>query len=112
MKGQMPPVPPGVDFEMEAPHVQLLRKIDEVRMSRIEAEMDRKWPAVAALHRLESDLIVLLTPAVPVPAADVESMTDAEMLTLILAALPTLSKSSADMVRAAIVQAPALRLVK
>lgn len=97
---------------MEAPHVQLLRKIDEVRDSRHEAEEDRKWPAVAALHRLEADLIVLLTPAIPVPVADVESMSDADLLTMILEALPMLSKPSADAVRDAIVKAPPLRLVQ
>ena len=109
---KLPPLPPGTEFQMEAPHVQLLRKIEEVRESRHEAEADRKWPAVAALHRLESDLIVLLTPAIPVPVNDVESMSDADLLLMILDALPMLSKASADSVRTAIVKAPQLRLVK
>jgi hypothetical protein len=39
-------------------------------------------------------------------------MSDADLLLMILDALPMLSKASADSVRTAIVKAPQLRLVK
>lgn len=101
---------PSVNLAAEPAHIQLQRKIMEVRESRKDAEMSEAWSAVTALHRLEMDLIMLLSPALPVMEDASKSLSDADLVAQIaadMAALPPVVRAKVQ----AASSAPVLRVI-
>lgn len=95
------------------PREALRVKLDEVRHSRALAEKKGSYTNVPALHKTELEILKLLCP-VAVEAADpMLSMSDADIVAMIVGALPELPRNSIDEVRAAMdALHPPLRLVK
>lgn len=106
-----PSLPSSAALAGEPAHVQLQRKIMEVRQSRKDAEMSEAWSAVTALHRLEMDLIMLLSPALPAIEDDTRSMSDDDLVAQIAADMAALPPTIRARVQAAH-SAPILRVVK
>lgn len=94
----------------EPAHVQLQRKILEVRQSRKDAEMSEAWSAVTAMHRLEMDLIMLLSPALPAMEDATRELSDADLVAQIAADVAALPPAVRARVQAS-TNGPSLRLV-